>query len=220
MGAVKEGRVRDVEEILFDSTFDRWLLGRALLTSLDMTSRDDERNAYRLARLLVSKGAEIEYVGEGGRTPLMEACRKRFETVAALLLDAGASLEPVDAVGRTARDYVDQAGGDTAALSWIVERARLDREPPCRVRNLKASMRGGTVVVTYDLEAASPVPVRLTVSDDDGRTYTLNVGHVTGDVGERVAPGENRRIVWSVKKDYPQGLDASGLMLDVVVSQR
>jgi hypothetical protein len=87
------------------------------------------------------------------------------------------------------------------------------------VRNVKAAMMDGLIVVTYDLQALDAVPVSLTVSDDDGRVYTLDMGHVTGDVGDDVTPGENRRIIWSVKNDYPLNAKKE-LKLDVSVCQR
>ena len=91
-----------------------------------------------------------------GRTPLMEACRKRFETVVEGLLAAGADLRARDARGRDVWEYMDQAGGDVSMLLWTINSADTERRERLRastVRNLRAYVKNGIVVVHYELTA-------------------------------------------------------------------
>jgi hypothetical protein len=67
------------------------------------------------------------------------------------------------------------------------------------------------VVVTYDLLASPADPfvarteifyaVELVVSADGGATFPMRPVSVTGDVGEGVAPGAGKRIVWDALAD-------------------
>src|SRR5262245_5584915 len=66
--------------------------------------------------------------------------------------------------------------------------------------NVRSSLAGGGVIqVTYDLVADDPraeFSVTLEVSDDGGRTWNVRATSLTGDVGQRVMPGAEKRIVW------------------------
>jgi hypothetical protein len=67
------------------------------------TVRDSaERRAFclDLARFLVSKGANVNQVMEGSRSPLMSAVNENWPAMIRLLLDAGANAAHVDEQGR------------------------------------------------------------------------------------------------------------------------
>ena len=76
---------------------------------------------------------------------------------------------------------------------------------PADVVDRGVRVDGNRVVVTYDLDADEPVPVRVRGSADGGKTWDLKMEHLTGDVGEQVAPGKGKTIVWEVLRDYPRG---------------
>lgn len=72
-----------------------------------------------------------------------------------------------------------------------------------RVENVRAVVQGKTVVVTYDLVGTAMgknVSVKLYYSSDGGRTYVGPLFSVTGDVGEKVSSGLNKKIVWDALK--------------------
>ena len=69
------------------------------------------------------------------------------------------------------------------------------------LRNIKAEARGDKVIITYDLDASDAGQkfyVRLYSSHNN---YTDPLQHVSGDEGEGVLPGKNKRIEWDAKKE-------------------
>ena len=81
------------------------------------------------------------------------------------------------------------------------------------VRNVVVSPEeDGRFVVTYDLDAPKAMSVRLT-----GRAgnFVLTINRVEGDVGALIAPGAGKEIIWESQADYPEGLDALAVVLDV-----
>lgn len=62
---------------------------------------------------------------------------------------------------------------------------------------------GGVVEIVYDLAGAPTAPssIAVEVSTDNGRTYFRPDGGVTGDVGDGVQAGTDRRIRWKVGPD-------------------
>ena len=89
---------------------------RAVLAGLGVGAADDRgRTALHGAAaaghaaavgLLLTLRAPLEYRGHDGRTPLLEACARRRVDAIVSLLDAGADLAAVDAVGRNALHLV------------------------------------------------------------------------------------------------------------------
>ena len=74
------------------------------------------------------------------------------------------------------------------------------------VSNIRASQRAGTkhVDVYYDVSDADgdTLTVELAVSSDAGLTWNIPAQTFSGDVGAGVAPGANRRAVWSAGTDF------------------
>ncbi len=71
------------------------------------------------------------------------------------------------------------------------------------VSNVSFAQQSGTrlVAVTYDL-AGGPASVSLSVSSDNGVTYDVPVKSVTGAVGDGVAAGTGRQIIWDAGTDW------------------
>lgn len=92
------------------------------------------------------------------------------------------------------------------ALSVPFIAAQLTAAPV--VSNLTASQRAGTKLVDigYDLTATGfpTVAVSLQVSSDGGATWTVPVTSVSGAIGNSVAPGTQKVIVWNAGIDWPQ----------------
>ena len=81
-----------------------------------------------------------------------------------------------------------------------------DNHPPI-VSNVHAEQRLGTklVDITYDVSDPDGDLLRITVSvsDVDGVTFTVPVQSFTGDIGEGIAPGTGKQIVWDAGTDAP-----------------
>jgi hypothetical protein len=70
--------------------------------------------------------------------------------------------------------------------------------------NVSSVVRGGVVVVSYDLASTSAVSefsVLLEASSDGGKTYTVRPQTVKGDVGPVVRAGTGKQITWEAAKD-------------------
>jgi len=77
----------------------------------------------------------------------------------------------------------------------------------------------GRVLVTYDLEDGdASVNVKLSGSDDGGKTSSLKTFSVSGDIG-KVSPGKDKKIIWNASRDYPDGIDDLDIVLDIVVEK-
>jgi hypothetical protein len=99
------------------------------------------------------------------------------------------------------------------ALSLLAGVAHAAEPGSNPVRNVAVSPEeDGRYVVTYDLDAPKAMSVRLT-----GRAgnFVLAINQTDGDVGDSVAPGAGKRIVWESREDYPEGLDPLAVVLDV-----
>jgi len=70
--------------------------------------------------------------------------------------------------------------------------------------NISSVVRGGVVVVSYDLVSTDPnavFSVALEASSDGGKTYGVQPKTVKGDVGTSVRPGVGKQITWEASRD-------------------
>lgn len=77
--------------------------------------------------------------------------------------------------------------------------------PPV-LSNVRASQRSGTKLVDIYYDAADAdgdlLKVRVEISDNDGAKYSIPAKTLTGDIGEGIAPGNNKHIVWDAGTDW------------------
>lgn len=77
---------------------------------------------------------------------------------------------------------------------------------PPEISNVRASQRSGTKLVDIYYNAADVdgdlLKVRVEISDNDGVKYSVPAFSLTGDIGEGVAPGTNKHIVWDAGTDW------------------
>jgi hypothetical protein len=77
--------------------------------------------------------------------------------------------------------------------------------PKGEAQNVRFELRDeGIVHIYYDLVSSEPravYSVMLEASQDAGTTFGMRPQSVTGDVGDKVAPGPGKRIVWDSGKD-------------------
>lgn len=70
--------------------------------------------------------------------------------------------------------------------------------------NVSSVVRGGVVVVSYDLpssNANAQFTVALDVSTDSGKTYSVIPKTVKGDIGPAVRAGTGKQITWEASRD-------------------
>ena len=77
---------------------------------------------------------------------------------------------------------------------------------PPEIANVRASQREGTKLVDIYYDAADAdgdlLKIRVEISDNDGVKYSVPAFSLTGDIGEGVAVGGNKHIVWDAGKDW------------------
>lgn len=214
---VTKGQIKEAEDLLHTYAFNDQTLGRALLLTLTLADSDStsERDAFRLSQLLIDKGADVNHADVHGRTALMEAALKKFETVAWLLLKSGANSFAVDHLGMNALEMAKRNNDENATIVWLLESAQ-QKQAKFTVTNLRLVVRGASVIVYYDLEGPIPARISLNVEGEGGNEITPT--HVSGDIGKRVEPGTNRRIVWALAQDVPRGLEGKEMTVDVIAA--
>jgi hypothetical protein len=93
---------------------------------------------------------------------------------------------------------------ETVPLSF----AFADGGEPTSIENVRFEATTDLVKIYYDLNA--PVDkvhdVRITLRREGDITFTYRPLNITGDVGTIVFPGQKRRIVWEILKEFPDGL--------------
>ena len=84
--------------------------------------------------------------------------------------------------------------------------AMLAQATPPEVSNVRASQRANSKLVDiyYNVTDADGdlLKVRVEISDNDGVKYSVPAFSLTGDIGEGVAPGNNKHVVWDAGADW------------------
>lgn len=93
----------------------------------------------------------------------------------------------------------------SAFLFGLCTASALFAAPP-EITNVRASQRTGTklVDISYDIADADgdKLRVRVEISDNDGKVYSVPAFTFTGDIGEGITPGKGKKIVWDAGADW------------------
>ena len=91
------------------------------------------------------------------------------------------------------------------ALLLAATAAPLLAVPP-EITNVRAEQRTDTKLVDIWYDAADAdgdlLKIRIEVSDNDGVRYSVPAFSLTGDIGEGIAPGADKHIVWDAGVDW------------------
>lgn len=80
---------------------------------------------------------------------------------------------------------------------------------------------GDRVVITYDLTGTKKkYKVDVALSNDGGRTFSLVPTALDGAVGKGIQPGQNKRIVWRLREDFPNGLSGGEYQVQVTARKQ
>jgi PDZ domain-containing secreted protein len=75
------------------------------------------------------------------------------------------------------------------------------------VSNIHAGQRSGTKLVDITYDVSDPdgdlLTITVAVSNDGGKTFAINVKTFIGDVGNGIAPGNGKKIIWDAGIDAP-----------------
>ncbi|MBK7259702.1 MAG: hypothetical protein IPI01_18270 [Ignavibacteriae bacterium] len=76
------------------------------------------------------------------------------------------------------------------------------------IDNVRFEATADLVKIYYDLNAPVDMvhDVRIALRRESDITFTYRPLNITGDVGTIVFPGQKRRVVWEILKEFPDGL--------------
>lgn len=82
---------------------------------------------------------------------------------------------------------------------------------PCqKVTNVRSSQSGNKIVVLYDLSGKADVSVTMKAGD---QKYSAT--RLSGDIGKGINRGQDRKIIWDVLSEYPDGFEADSVIFTV-----
>lgn len=88
------------------------------------------------------------------------------------------------------------------------------------ITNVDANQEGKSIAITYDLSETTDISLYIT--QDGGKTKTpIPLKFISGDVGRRIKPGVQKKILWRVLDQYPnQGFQGENISFIVKGSPR
>ncbi|PSQ96800.1 MAG: hypothetical protein BRD55_05880 [Bacteroidetes bacterium SW_9_63_38] len=93
-------------------------------------------------------------------------------------------------------------------------------QQPDRIVNPRLARRDKRLLLTYDLTGeADAYSVELQLSTDGGKTFEPLPETVAGAVGNEVAPGSDKQLVWTAIEDFPKGFSGTGNQLRLAVEE-
>ncbi len=89
------------------------------------------------------------------------------------------------------------------------------------VKNSFFELQGDNVVIYYDLEAdpEEEYEVQIFLLSEEDKTFKYTPEFVSGDVGEGKFAGEKRKIIWNIKKEFPDGLEGEGYYFEITADE-
>ena len=85
------------------------------------------------------------------------------------------------------------------------------------VTNVSFKSDGNVVTIKYDLEGKrnKKHKTSLKLSNDGGKTFSIQPKTLTGDVGKNIYTGKNKEVTWNFAKDFPNGLEGDNYVFAV-----
>ena len=86
-----------------------------------------------------------------------------------------------------------------------------------QVQNVRFEISGTRIVILYDLQgsASETYVVKVTLKRTSSTTFAYIPKIVSGDIGEGKLHGKNRRIVWDILREFPQGLAGDDFVFEI-----
>ena len=86
-----------------------------------------------------------------------------------------------------------------------------------KVRDVEFEQEGQKVIIYYSLEGeiSSKYKIRISLSDDYGKSFKYTPRTVSGDIGKNIKPGTSKKIEWQLLIDFPSGIEGEGFVFAV-----
>lgn len=90
-----------------------------------------------------------------------------------------------------------------------------------KVENVRFELEGGKVVIYFDLkgEHGEKYDISIFLLNDDDPGYRHEPEFVSGDIGEVEYFGIDKKIIWDIDKEFPEGLEGEGFYFEVIAEE-
>lgn len=87
-----------------------------------------------------------------------------------------------------------------------------------KVENVRFELEGDKVAIYFDLkgEHGEKYDISLFLLNDDDPGYRHEPEFLSGDIGEVEYFGIDKKIVWDIDKEFPEGLEGEGFYFEVI----
>jgi len=79
-----------------------------------------------------------------------------------------------------------------------------------KVTNVRSTQSGDKIVVLYDLSGKADVSMTMKAG-----TEKQSISRLSGDIGKGINKGQDRKIIWDVMSEYPDGFEADSVVFTV-----
>ena len=95
------------------------------------------------------------------------------------------------------------------------------RAQEVKVENVRFNIESGKIAVYYDIkgEAGEMYDVTLYLLNDDDPGFRYEPELVSGDIGEVEYIGIDKKIIWDVQKEFPEGLEGESFYFEVIAKE-
>jgi hypothetical protein len=71
-----------------------------------------------------------------------------------------------------------------------------------KIENVKATINGDDIIITYDLSGKEGQEFKINLYASNSN-FSKPIIKASGDIGSKIAPGKDKRVVWNAKNEIP-----------------
>ena len=71
-----------------------------------------------------------------------------------------------------------------------------------KIENVKATVNGDDIIITYDLSGKEGQEFKINLYASNSN-FSKPIVKASGDIGSRITPGKDKRVVWNAKNEIP-----------------
>ncbi len=71
-----------------------------------------------------------------------------------------------------------------------------------KIENVKATINGDDIIITYDLSGSEGQEFKINLYASNSN-FSKPIVKASGDIGSRITPGKDKRVVWNAKNEIP-----------------
>jgi hypothetical protein len=72
-----------------------------------------------------------------------------------------------------------------------------------KIENVKATLNGDDIIITYDLTGTAGQEFKINLYASNSN-FSKPIIKASGDIGSRITPGKDKRVVWNAKNELPE----------------